>query len=116
MSRRSCLLLVALVLLQACGSARRSEPVADAAALSPAALQGERAFARHCHECHPGGEAGLGPALNNKPLPGWLIGFQVRNGLGAMPPFTPKDVSEEELASIVAYLEELRAIDAGHPG
>jgi mono/diheme cytochrome c family protein len=41
---------------------------------------------RHCHQCHPrGGDGGLRPALNNKPVPGFLVKCQVRLGLGAMP-------------------------------
>lgn len=35
--------------------------------------------------------------INNKPLPGFLIKFQVRNGLGAMPAFSKEHVSPEEL-------------------
>ncbi|MDC4226474.1 MAG: cytochrome c [Candidatus Manganitrophus sp.] len=57
----------------------------------------------------PEGEAGLGPALNNKPLPGWMIRFQVRHGLGAMPAFSEKEISDRELDDLViAYLKAFR--------
>lgn len=54
------------------------------------------------------GGAGLGPAINNKPLPGWLIRFQVRHGFGAMPAFSEKEISDGELNDVVAYLKALR--------
>lgn len=66
---------------------------------------------RVCNGCHPGGEAGLGPALNNKLLPGFLIKFQVRNGLGVMPSFSQDVISPEELDDLVSYLVALRHHD-----
>ena len=102
--------LVALALLVAsCGSARRSEPIVGPIAFAPEAARGEQVFMRHCHECHPKGEAGLEPALNDKPLPGWLIRFQVRRGLGAMPAFPEDEISPAELEDLVAYLRALRS-------
>ena len=74
----------------------------------PEAETGERVFMARCHECHPGGAAGLGPALNNKPLPALLIRLQTRHGLGAMPEFDEATISESELDALVAYLQELR--------
>jgi mono/diheme cytochrome c family protein len=56
----------------------------------------------------PAGEAGLGPAINNKPLPGFLIRFQVRRGIGAMPAFSPDEISPQELENLVLFLKELR--------
>ena len=58
-----------------------------------------------CHQCHPGGKAGLGPAINNKPLPGFMIKLQSRAGVGAMPGFSSSELSDEELNAIVAYLK-----------
>ena len=63
---------------------------------------------RHCHECHPKGEGGLAPSINDKPLPGFLIRLQVRRGLGAMPEFGPHRISDAELEDLIAYLRELR--------
>jgi mono/diheme cytochrome c family protein len=102
------LLLGSLVLAAGC-SARRSEPIAGPLGYtSPELRAGEIAFDRHCSHCHPGGEKGLAPALNNKPLPGFLIKFQVRHGLGAMPAFSEREIAPEELNALVAYLKELR--------
>ena len=101
--------VVVPLLLGACASARRSEPIrGEMPAASVSFAEGRRAFMRHCHACHPGGEAGLGPALNNKPLPTSLIKFQVRHGLGVMPAFKAEDIAPDELDSITAYLSALR--------
>jgi mono/diheme cytochrome c family protein len=82
-------LLALILLISGCGSARRGEPVVGPVALSPAAMRGEQVFMRNCHECHPKGEGGLARSINDKPLPDFLIGLQVRHGLGAMPEFGP---------------------------
>jgi mono/diheme cytochrome c family protein len=75
---------------------------------SPDTKQGQQAFMKHCHQCHPGGEAGLGPAINNKPLPKFLMRFQVRHGFGAMPAFSEQEISEEDLDHLITYLKELK--------
>ena len=61
-----------------------------------------------CQQCHPGGEAGLGPALNDKPLPEFLKKFQVRHGLGTMPSFSEKEISDQQLEDLMEYLKALR--------
>lgn len=103
------LALCAILVLEGCGSARRSEPLVGARAYSDAQVaQGARLFDRFCSSCHPGGEAGLGPAINNKPLPQWLMRFQVRNGLGAMPSFSKQHLPDDQLDAITEYLVWLR--------
>ena len=71
------------------------------------ALQGRKIFMSYCNSCHPGGTSGLGPSLINKPLPGFAIRFQVRNGLGVMPAFSKEVLSEKEVDRIIAYIKEL---------
>lgn len=104
------LVLIGLaVLVTGCGSARRGEPLAGPLPLTSAeAKQGQIVFMKDCHQCHPGGEAGLGPALNNKPLPGFMIRYQVRHGLGAMPTFSEQQIDDQELDHLLVYLKELR--------
>jgi mono/diheme cytochrome c family protein len=104
----SAVLSLSLSLTAGC-SARRSEPVAGPLHdTSSEVRQGEIAFDEHCSHCHPGGEKGLGPAINNKPLPGFLIKFQVRHGIGAMPAFSDREIGDPELDSLVTYLKALR--------
>lgn len=101
-----------LVLVVGCGSARRGAPVQSPVQLTEADdVRGEQVFMRFCNGCHPGGEAGLGPALNNKILPGFLIKFQVRRGLGVMPSFSDGVIGDEELDDLVGYLIALRHHD-----
>jgi mono/diheme cytochrome c family protein len=102
------LALVAALAVAACGTARRGEPLVGPLALAPDAVQGEQVFMQHCHQCHPKGEAGLGPSLNDKPLPGFLVRLQVRRGLGAMPAFPAEEISSEELDALITYMAALR--------
>jgi mono/diheme cytochrome c family protein len=100
-----------LVLLAACGTARRGEPLAgqlENTAAGPEVEHGKLVFFRYCHKCHPGGEAGLGPAINDKPLPSFLVRFQVRNGLGAMPSFDDARLPDPELDALLEYVAALR--------
>ena len=102
-------LIVSGLLLTTGCSARRGEAIVGPLPISePGIARGQQVFYRDCHQCHPGGEAGLGPAINNKPLPGFLIKFQVRNGLGAMPAFSQNEISPEDLDHLVDYLKALR--------
>ena len=112
-TRTSYLLLgVALAALPACGSARRGTPVGPPLELTTdEQRQGEVAYMRYCNGCHPGGEGGLGPALNSKPLPGWAVRYQVRHGLGAMPAFPERVIPDDELDALVAYMGALRRHD-----
>ena len=101
--------LLLLVLLAGCGSARRGEPLAGAFLPADDSEQhGQALFADHCYKCHPGGEAGLGPALNDKPLPVFLMRLQVRRGLGAMPSFSDEALSDEELDDLLEFVVALR--------
>lgn len=113
MSNTSCLaagLIVCLLpVLAGCGSARRGAPTQPPFEASEVELrQGRQVFMRFCNGCHPGGAAGLGPALNNKPLPGFAIRFQVRHGLGVMPSFSEEVISDEQLDALTTYIKELR--------
>lgn len=92
-----------------CGSARRGEPFTRSIVPADAQVEhGAKVFYEHCHKCHTGGEAALGPALNNKPLPGFMLRLQVRRGLGAMPSFPEDKIDDRELDDLIAYLKELR--------
>ena len=100
-----------LVLL-ACGSPKRDEPDKPAfVPATPAIALGEQVFKKQCDYCHPGGGAGLGPALNNKPAPAFAIRFQIRHGLGAMPAFDSTQIAESDVRAIADYLLALRRSD-----
>lgn len=100
--------LVLAAMLTGC-SARRGEPFYGPLPITSTAVEnGQQVFMRECHQCHPGGEAGLGPSINDKPLPGFLIAVQVRRGIGAMPAFSPNEISPQELDNLVLFLKALR--------
>jgi mono/diheme cytochrome c family protein len=96
-----------------CGSERRDAPFTEPLNLSdPQVALGQRVFATHCHQCHPGGAAGLGPAINDKPLPVNVIKTQVRQSLfGTMPKFPPEKISDDELDALVKYVKGLRNLE-----
>ena len=103
------ILILLLLCTTGCGSARRGEPIAGPISLSTdSARHGQQLFMKHCHQCHPGGEAGLGPALNNKPLPGFLMRFQIRHGYGAMPAFGEEQIASDDVTALLEYLHALR--------
>lgn len=102
--------LAALMLMLFTGCAmRRGEPVSEPLEIDTQKLaSGEKAYMAHCNKCHPGGETALGFALNNKPLPGFMIKAQVRAGAGAMPAFSKELVTGEDLNNMLEYIELLR--------
>ena len=75
----------------------------------------EVTYLQHCGMCHlPGGtgtrmlrlrlgEEGSLLAERND-LPGEYVEYVVRHGINSMPPITRADVTDKELAEIVAYL------------
>lgn len=104
------------LLVAGCGSARRDVPFTGPHTPPDERIAvGQRVFASDCNGCHPGGTQGIGPALNNKPLPGWLIRFQVREGLGSMPAFSDEEISDADLDALVAYLVWLRRLPVRRP-
>jgi mono/diheme cytochrome c family protein len=111
--RRNIALGFAVMVLHACGSARRGEPLHEPVRLeSDEQRRGEQVFFRFCHQCHPVGEAGLGPAINDKPVPHAMIKLQVRQGLGKMPAFSDQQIPGPDLDALVAYLDALKRADA----
>jgi mono/diheme cytochrome c family protein len=110
---KTSLILVLLVLAVAgCRTTRRGEPITGPMQMSdPKIEHGRLVFQKNCHQCHPGGEAGLGPALNNKPAPVFLMKTQVRIGLGAMPSFSKDQISPKDLDALMAYVIALRKAD-----
>lgn len=116
-AERTSMIVVVLILLGlmltpdlfGCGPSRRGELVDRP--ITPDTVserRGERLFYRHCSTCHPGGEAGLGPALNDKPLPEALVRAQIREGVGAMPAFHDHKLTDAQVEAIAAFVSELR--------
>lgn len=106
------MLAAAALLAAGCGTARRGIPVVEERPITDRQVdRGQIVFFRHCHTCHPGGTEGIGPALNDKPLPESIIATQVRAGLGLMPAFSEEELSNQDLRAVVAYLFWLRELE-----
>jgi len=74
-------------------------------------------FADSCAYCHDTGGWGtrslarrMPPSeaelLNRKDLPAGLTRMVVRRGIGAMPPLTPTDLTDDELDRLARWLDE----------
>lgn len=101
-------LMLALPLI-GCGKQTRVTPDRpEVRAMSAAEVRGERLFGKFCYQCHPDGAGGLGPALNNKPLPALAVRTQIRQGIGAMPSFGDDWLTDEQVAAIAEYVTALR--------
>jgi mono/diheme cytochrome c family protein len=107
-----CVVLIAsLCVPQVSCSSRKSEPITgkNYKAENAEVKNGETLYMQHCQKCHPGGEAGLGPALNSNPAPQFVKRFQMRHGLGVMPSFTKEEISKSGLRDISKYLTSLKS-------
>jgi mono/diheme cytochrome c family protein len=101
-------LLVGAV-LAACTGGKSAAPPTATPASTQREERGEIVFMRTCNGCHPQGEAGLGGALNTKPLPGALIKAKVRGAIpGDMPKFSERDLGAADLQAVVDYVAALR--------
>jgi mono/diheme cytochrome c family protein len=101
-------LLLLVAALAACGSPRRGEPIIGPLALDTRLERGRQVYQQHCYKCHTQGEGGMGPIINDKPLPKFLMRLQTRVGLGTMPSFSRQQISDEDLDALLDYLVALR--------
>ena len=66
-----------------------------------------------CHACHgtvgQGGERGAGPKIYPNPFPFQAFVMQVRKPRQAMPPYSEKHVSDQDLADMYHYLFSTKA-------
>jgi mono/diheme cytochrome c family protein len=113
-----CMLTALAIWMGGCGSTRRGEPFTKAlnTAGDPRLALGQRLFDFNCNVCHPAGAAGYGPSLNDKPLSPWFIHLRVRGGWGAMPPFGPDRLSDDQISDIALYLQHLRGLPPRREG
>jgi mono/diheme cytochrome c family protein len=81
------------------------------AAASPAAgtadlTAGKAVFDANCNGCHPGGDKGVGPAIKGASVS--TVTTVVRSGKGSMPAYTADKISDAQLASLAAYVNQLK--------
>src|SRR5689334_1352129 len=100
--RFSAVICVLSGLLVACHSPRRGEPITGPMNLqNEKVAHGQKLFMEHCYQCHPNGEGGLGPDINQNPAPRFVVKTQIRTGLGAMPSFGKDEISSGDLDDLV---------------
>lgn len=81
--------------------------------------QGGRLYRLHCGACHGATAVGAALAYDRLSPPLFqaepsVVGAAVVSGPGAMPAFGPRGFTDEELGSIVAYVQQLRSpVDRG---
>jgi mono/diheme cytochrome c family protein len=71
---------------------------------------GKAVFATYCDDCHPDGDADVGPSLIADPHAPELLRQQIREGSGKMKPFPEKRVSKDDLEALLAYLDSIGAV------
>jgi mono/diheme cytochrome c family protein len=105
-----CSVFVAAIAAVACGSPHRSEAFTGSKPKLDTAEKrhGEMVFAQNCNQCHPLGEGGLGPALNDKPAPAGAIALVIRIGPGDMPAFDESELSDDDVDAVTQYVVALR--------
>lgn len=103
---RTIIFLCAMICM-AC-TARRMPVTSENRTESARLAHGRDKYMQYCQKCHPMGETGLGPALNNSAAPGFIKRFQVRHGLGAMPAFKQDVISRNDLDGIMRYLRSMK--------
>lgn len=101
--------LIALVTAGlACGSA--AAQTAQSLGAPPGdAKRGAQVYTQQlCHSCHgtlgQGGERGAGPKIYPNPFPYQAWVMQIRKPRQAMPPYSEKHVSDQDLADMYHYL------------
>ena len=71
---------------------------------------GQALYEEHCNNCHPGGEAGYGPAVANI---GWDAGhmrMQIREGEGRMPAFGEDQLDAAGLENMILYIQSIGGV------
>jgi mono/diheme cytochrome c family protein len=111
--RSACIIisLVILALVSSCDSSRRIEANMQQNE-SKEVSNGRNIYKINCQKCHPDGEAGVGPAVANIHLPGFLTRYRIRSRsfllwTGRMPAFKKDEISKKEMDDLIAYIKKL---------
>ena len=114
----------ALLSLGACGpekttpaggaaSSAGGEPslvITDQAEWESLSAAGKTSFDTACGDCHPGGDADLGPKLKGHMESTADMTKQIREGSGRMKPIGEDKLPESEMKGLLVYLSTLDAV------
>jgi mono/diheme cytochrome c family protein len=100
--------LISLIIYSSCSSRRIDKDMTSSS--NTRIEEGRLVFKYQCQKCHPNGESGVGPPLNNIKLPGFLIRARVRSRAfllwtGRMPAFNKHEISKKEMNALIAYIK-----------
>lgn len=108
---------IALAALVAACNSRRGDPFVGSVPIEDPNVEGGRVvFMENCYRCHPGGEAGLGPSLNDKRYPKFWTKHRIRKHGISGPAFPKSQLGGQELDDLMAYLAALRRYDERREG
>src|SRR5438067_11980907 len=107
--------LSTLIMLSTLGFASQAQTApqstGQAAADAPAGNveNGKKLFAQYgCYQCHGyAAQGGVGPRLAPRPLTYAAFSKYVRQPTGEMPPYTPKVISNAQLADVYGFLRSV---------
>ncbi|MDB4985939.1 MAG: hypothetical protein JWN04_1117 [Myxococcaceae bacterium] len=118
-------LLAGALSMSACGKGKGAEESEGAEAASggePALVitdqaewdgllaSGKESFDNSCGNCHPGGEADVGPKLSGHEETSAHMTKQIRKGSGRMAPIGKDKLPEPELKGLLVYLSSIGAV------
>jgi mono/diheme cytochrome c family protein len=94
------------------GAPSAPQPEVTALVASDLQVLGQATYEQFCDACHPGGGAGVGPALIG---PGFEANFSddasltalIRSGTPSMPGFPSTRINDAQLAALIAYMRQL---------
>lgn len=102
-------ILMVLIIGGGCSSSKKEAYTVKPMVISSQEVEeGKVLFHKYCNSCHPNGTAGLGAPIVTTPIPGFAIRYQIRHGLGKMPAFSEKEISDGEVDRIIDYIQALR--------
>lgn len=118
--------LAAAVSASACGGKKAGEEAAEGAeaaggAVEPLVItdqaewdtllaQGKETFDNSCGNCHPGGEADVGPKIAGHEESRASMEKQIRIGSGRMAPIGTGKLPESEMKGLLVYLSSIGAV------
>lgn len=99
-----------------CSTRRLKKDKAGINELDSKIADGRLVFKNKCQKCHPNGEAGVGPALNDLKLPSFILRAKIRSRAtflwaGRMPSFNKHEISNVEMSALITYLKDMRKKD-----
>ena len=85
-------------------------PYAGPIAADADASVGNGVWEQYCNGCHPGGDEGVGPAVNGIAWTPEAMRKQIREGEDRMPAFGPDKISDADLESLLLAMVDMGGV------